>query len=833
MYKSAVLSYVRNGDNATAHAVSRDLPGNEIFTTKGYLNSEIEKLKKNVRHANNDTDKNNLLHAELTNEETARARYARGYKNQKFVDFFGPRFGLGIGLYYELLPDDVAMDFVHWMSELGLWFGFPSVNFEALTTGLKGLSSMAKLFGNEWSQNWKYFVNIETLGGYAKEANLGLFESELRGWVTGDKVHKTINGSGFSESAFLEQMREGIDEFLNDMPSLAAANENAMTLDEFVQSPGNWAVSGSTQIKRTVWYWEKDKRRRPRATKWRSGLSVSPEEVKNIILDSGNTRQRNKAIQKRETGKVRAVINSDDTLYLRMTYISTWLESALQGTTKTALYMTAKQRFTFWTQMGLDVSNDWLKMPLDQAHFDWQANKRMLSTVMDSIRAAISNKAPVRVKQDLLNVLELVTKTLLGSGSVIETVNAENEPISIPIEKGIMSGWRWTALVDTLVNYGEMFVARTMCKLTAGRDPVMSVNVQGDDDQVLVRDMRGAYNLFAAYKVMNLEINPYKFFVSTSRDEYLRQVAQGKVVCGYPARSINAVLWRNPIQMEPPSGVSRAREMLKNWVLLVNRGLDERRTLKHMKQDIARGNGLKMSDVEGMLSTPASIGGLGLFQNTSGVGVTLFEGKTKYDVRLEPRPPGLRNEVKVLEARGVKGDTIDNIVDRAMRERLQFEGKPEVLVETKVQHVVVPRTIMRGLYGGTGSWPIRAKYVRDNEVRVLMPTLIEKWVEDKDWGAIRGVIVPEQQEISHQIEQRGGRAVWINWLLGKLPFNLPSIVGWSQESVSVVHAGKTKAYWSWLCTQQHFDMRLVKRAAITCENQVRKEIKENAIRLGG
>jgi hypothetical protein len=713
-------------------------------------------------------------------------------------------------------------------------FSFQTVTH--LQAILKMITDTAKKYGEllfpEW---WKWLINWETLGGYRSTVEISVFEDELREWAEGDVIHKSYAADGLlTEETFLDDLTEGMWEFLRDLPNVVRANSRALTLHDWVRQPGAWARAGSTQRTESVLYTDREgKIRKARKTKWRAALAMDPSMVERVILEHRPTRlvQRNVAIQKREPGKVRAVVNAGDDDYWRMSYISHWLEYALQGSVRSTLYMRKEQLVEMWKRLARACDDPALvKIPLDQSHFDWQQNKRMIARFLSVVRRTIETYCTPRVKADMLEALWRVEQSLVVQTGFIE-VGSGSDMVRIPINKGVMSGWRWTALMDTVFNWGELFAARQLVKRMGFSEVVVNATAQGDDDQVACNTYSGASALVIAYNIMNFEVNPGKFFVSTQRDEYLRQVMQPHIVSGYGVRGVNAILWRNPISRDPPAGLLRLGEQLKQWNLLLGRGGERRTIIPLMLRDLSQGNGLSTQEVVSVLSTPAAAGGLG-FMIRADRWYSLERGRQEVKANFVlSTVRGLDVELVLWRKLGIPLSKHDAM--QGLRENLEL---PRAETQTFGGTVRETRMFTPFLWEPArmqGGFPLAGR-ANHTLPKTLVNQALRYAIENKMWRWIHEVYTPvELRERAKKLEQRGGRRVWLAWLEDSLPWRIPTIPGNSDLDVSLVYNEYARGAWTRINSKSKFSMHDVKRAALTAELWCIDAITGSSVRLGG
>jgi hypothetical protein len=410
-------------------------------------------------------------------------------------------------------------------------------------------------------------------------------------------------------------------------------------------------------------------------------------------------------------------------------------------------------------------------------------------------------------------------------------VSIQGTDLAFTYGKGILSGWRWTALIDTVMNWGELHAALQNLKRLGISVPMLSLNAQGDDDQVTTNTRARAVALTLVYNLMNFEVNPGKFFISDRRDEYLRQVGEGGLVSGYPSRATNAILWRNPVSRDPPAGINRAREMLHSWNVLLSRGSDYDKVYPYLRQDLSNGNGWTNEEVDAVLRTPVAFGGLGWNLDDSGEWRSFVPTQVKKTFKLANKGfPGLRPAVKELSSVGF--DLTSTQVMEWAKGLFDVNRVRTEITGGETKEIQPIRPYHRNFASGRGT-PLQASM--SDRIRTTFGTYpLEIAVLRKDWKWLQEVAISDEQRlVSHMILQRGGRRIWVDWLLGKLPFSTPEVPYWAND---VVGFDLNKLYqnaFSWLLTRPKFGYQSVRRAAYTAERQVRLFLSGLPVRLGG
>jgi hypothetical protein len=725
-----------------------------------------------------------------------------------------------------MLPGHVKSVWNNVFRALNLW----SYNSgDALQQTLKELTGVAKKHGRLLWHDWKYLVNLETQGGFHESVPMDDFVGELREWVGGDVTHKLYDQQGvLSEEYFLTTLAEGFEKVLADVPGLVRANEEVLSVAQFALAPGNWARSGSSKTQERLTYTDsRGLRKKVGKNKWNAALIKPAAWVRQVLTTSDVTDlvQHNVAVQKRETGKVRAVVASFDKMYLRMAFVAQYIEACLRGSTQSTLFMSTRQISHMWTEMGQGTNRQSeVKIPLDQSHFDWQQNKRMLRVFIEVMEGFVRRNCPRR--DEYLHVLWQIKMGLVELDAYLD-VHTSKGLVRILIEKGIMSGWRWTALMDTFFNLAEFHCALVGCSNLGILVNVIRLVAQGDDDDITVATWGQAAAVWAMYRVMNFDINPGKFFVDWARNEFLRLVAQDNIVTGYLVRAVTSLLWRNPISVDPPRGVIRATESAMGWLKAAQRGAEGWEEL--MYRDISGANGAPEQLVRAWAHTPAAAGGLGLLPHAPSW-YTLTPGSVAEEKRVDlDGIRGLQEEFDFYEERGFNVNREKALQEVA--ENLKTPDARREVIPGKFEEVEAFVPYLWGVERTTPGPPLSASVDR-KWPKTIVQHVLNNAIREKEWGHVRDLLSTESQGWFDVIEKRVSRRVFVGWLKGELPWRAPMRPDWGTVPVSVVYDDLARAAWMRVLSRTGVKWSTVKRAALTAELEVSGTLAYASVRVG-
>lgn len=667
-----------------------------------------------------------------------------------------------------------------------------------------------KLFGPFWT----YFAELTTL----RDVELSLpdkdFIHDITRWVSGSIDHQYDTDIPFT---FREAMNEGLSTFLNS-GDFKLSDLQPLSPEEFCSDPGYWARSGTSDGPRLE-IETQNGRKRARKSKWASALAMTPDQVYSLMMRKEH--QRNEAIQKRERKKVRAIISSDLSTYLKMSYVDIFIQWLLKSSPYTTLFLNTKRQYLMWKTIIEDTDDPYaLKFPLDQEEFDHNVSMTMLMDALTAIENTIlrlllteANTTQQRQFGDsLLYVMNLI-RYALSAGHVLVKGR------KIQVTKGIMSGWRWTAFLDSLINFAQLYAINKAAEFRFNTPIISGVVVQGDDIRTKVPGPGGALTLLAGYQEVGLKVMAAKVFAAYHADEFLRQVATPGRLAGYPARSVGAICFRNPVTRTQAIGELRIREGLEQWGTLAARAMSEPKFIRTIAiPDVARANKLSPTDLEDYMRTPCYAGGLGMTIEPSSRPMRLLrieEPEERWSFK--GVPPGISafcrryklpfSEVsKVwrpnIEAPPKSNDTFGTLILAPSTVRIE---RTLSNVKITAQPPFTPTTM-----------PV---------VQGLPPTLVtvikNMAVRYKSRALVHSIIDPAFANIENRIWQRWSRRLYWDWVSTGINFATPLVLGRSGTQVAMLSEQIIQSLMSWLLGRVHFvTQSLVNRALATYEYYV-------------
>jgi hypothetical protein len=466
----------------------------------------------------------------------------------------------------------------------------------------KLLSKAADTAKKGWRKGDMYVVDLATLAGYAEALVEDELNEQAKEWFGYKKV-RSYDGLVGTEDEWLEDLKVELVQYLRSIWA-GRTVDASVSISDYAKNPMYWGTTGASLYTKNAnlsanfnGHTFKAKR-----TKWLEALLLNPS----IIENSMKTRKRmyNKIVQKRETKKSRGVVSSDLETYWKMDYfMQLYVDQLNIGVKDSTLWMTPEQTRQFWLEFS-DYKDLTIRMPIDQTAFDQNQTQKMIQKAMDALREVMDEHVTGEFKTEVLWMVELA-KYAIEKGYV------EVDGRRVPYKNGILSGWRMTAWLDTILNIAVLKLVEN--KFFKQGTPLVSNVAQGDDLQLRLKTWIGCGIIRAAIESFGFIVNPSKFFASDKRDEFLRKYSVPNLVTGYPARTINALLWRNPVNAPISPGLDRINEMVEQWHILINRfELQWYDIWDLMVPDIARANNTDYKTVESIALTPQALGGCGV-----------------------------------------------------------------------------------------------------------------------------------------------------------------------------------------------------------------------------
>lgn len=188
---------------------------------------------------------------------------------------------------------------------------------------------------------------------------------------------------------------------------------------------------------------------------------------------------------------------------------------------------------------------------------------------------------------------------------------------SEPWMNGLPSGWRWTAVMDTILNVCSFRVIHAIAEIRLGRRIwVGNFYAQGDDVIFSCANLSGIHLIIDTYGKLGYQVHFQKTYISRCRGEFLRRSYEEQRVTGYLARTIHGLRFKNPIQDDPISLTEHIYGHLTQWHLAYMRGGRADSVVSMLLEDI-KGMGVSTKKAASFFLTPNSLGGGGLTRSSN------------------------------------------------------------------------------------------------------------------------------------------------------------------------------------------------------------------------
>lgn len=470
---------------------------------------------------------------------------------------------------------------------------------DTVITLLKRVSAVYKKAGPMLAKRreWMIYTNLETLGGYRDPKSLIDLDAEAEAWVGTEKIYNPK----------MVCSREVRFALLDDLVFMSKPSPTTnFTFKEFLSDPTRFATTGSgaglprLNAEVRAWYDNAMTTRdiKFKSSKWAGYLASTPEELLKIGL--ARTKQHNKMfIKPDELTKLRSIVTGDQETLLKMAYVGYYATADLNDCDALSLFWSDEKRAVRLRAAALATKGDLWAMPIDQSAFDANVSTDML---LDAVRWLCSRAKMRMPSSEMAEVCEALVYALDGG-----TLEVDGGRV-FEIKRGVLSGWLWTALLGSIINYLQFREISKAIGLSWA-DCFLPV-FQGDDVAVRLRYVSDAAKLYFGYKDYGLDINPNKFFIAQDRDEFLRLVPQDGTTKGYLTRIGSGILWHRPASAMPDP-VTEWKEQLDSWMRALSRSAVRDKVLRLIYGETQRIFNLSLEQAQALVHTPAAAGGGG------------------------------------------------------------------------------------------------------------------------------------------------------------------------------------------------------------------------------
>jgi hypothetical protein len=280
-----------------------------------------------------------------------------------------------------------------------------------------------------------------------------------------------------------------------------------------------------------------------------------------------------------------------------------------------------------WTTMGMNMEDklafrrnifsknlNWLCT--DQSGFDIHQKKEWVLFALDSLFDRIGDLNPQW--KDMIEVEK----------AILRRTYLYYDEIKLEWGNGVLSGYKFTALVDSILNRAE-----SMCVVERVHGQVLFECYQGDDAIIGFKNEVDKELVVSEYEAMGLEVHPQKTWYSSRVTEFLHEIYFEGGVFGFPARSFKSIAWRSPNRgFSEHLGPDKIKAYLSTILMAWRRGLVVYDILLRFCKSVGLKDG---PDFQSWIRTPVVFGGFG----AGNVGRTKLEfkveSKLKFHIKVE------------------------------------------------------------------------------------------------------------------------------------------------------------------------------------------------------
>jgi hypothetical protein len=672
---------------------------------------------------------------------------------------------------------------------------------------LKSVSTSAKANGTRFSSSWRDFVNLELAMGYFETQTTEPVLDRVRAWV-GPRPKEPKDSDGFN-ALFEQELKRLFSSVLFGKGNMA----------HFIRNRNLWATAGGSQSRGLLYSDGKVFSK----TKWSYAMSLTDQQVQDALYSTGPGHAIVSSVE--GAGKDRIIISSDNDLHIKMSYINTIIENPISALfaklrISSLFYTPSNSLDLFVNEMEKAKLARILKVPVDQSSFDQNQPKEHILIIL----RLFCDMLPFKEDKDVMRrIIDSVSRTVVSVGNA-----------RIPYLYGLLSGWRWTALLGTICN-----IVSLMCILR--RTGVEADFIcQGDDVSLHVNSVRDLTLILDDYKLLGYDVNPSKFWISTYRNEFLRRLFMPDGVYGYACRSILSILWKKPQgSFVLKSMTEEFESTVTNWSTLAGRvGIKQVEVIakKGLLEDLIGLSAGRMSvlDIKDWLLTAKSFGGAGLaqsghtavrstrrvvddpFTHYRSDSILTADEQRKYALG---RTFGRRAKFFV-ESQVTRADTgsIDNLTSQSFLRSLELVPIEAVLLSKFPSSAVFLDAETNNL--------------SDEDIFKLEEGIRNNFTLSRFDNVWRRLYKGPGSGVLDHIRKEGSVRLLQDFLLGKLSVSAPTVLGANPILVAQIRKFVSDKFFLHLCSRRRLRYDWIRSSLYQCESTIR-HIVSHAVSLYG
>lgn len=667
----------------------------------------------------------------------------------------------GIHILVSLLPPVVANAVMDHVTTLKTLTGHMCQCH--LRSILKKQTGIIKLGGKYITEYWRDFSYWEMLWGYCDYKGPEKMAEDTQEWL----VRPLHLGGPLGPHAFNTMMAE---EMARLMREEWTCPPDCLPPDEWVAT-GRW-MRGQAGTGRTTTVKIDDKTKRTPRMKGVDAAFMSDQDmVRDLFTVSP---ERFVVMEKSEGVKVRPVVKTGTEMFRKMDYLGQWVEVGFNKSKLSSLFGgSAGQDAVDEEIMSVVARRDLWKVPMDQGNFDWHQSKASIAVLMAVLGLWIESIDGI--DPAFPKVWAAMWDSLFASD-----VSVELGSYRWTWENGLPSGFRWTALLDTLLNICSFRVAVRCAESIVGHQiTVKGHKSQGDDVTFACPSLEDIGAIIHVYNRLGYEVHPSKTYYSRYRTEFLRKSFEHPLgIVGYAGRTLLSIRFRNPILEMPVLKPMRLYSRLTLWHLLSVRGADGAACARAYLEDALQ-MGVSETNARGFALCPASFGGAGL-SPSSALASTLREGhptvwrtfEVDYNTkRIRPLlgkwNDRIQQHAAFLDERQVSG--FSQVLARSWGIReADIHGKVDLIWKDVLARPERPACVWSEVPVPDRLWQV------DHIPVLLRPFVKQGAIDNEEW---RQLIRPEWVDWVERLRGRISSTVFRAYMLGHITISWPIVDG--------------------------------------------------------
>lgn len=521
-----------------------------------------------------------------------------------------------LSLYYMMIPDpQVKTLFMKIFNVVKDYHELKTFRF------LKKVGDYAKL-NITFDEKWRYLAELGALSGFIRpSAAIQLKHYEA---FVGKREYTRLK-----TKTYLYDWGQSVKKWV--IRNLAVKTEKRNKLKAFIEDRANWAVAGATN-------WDKTSELR---SKWGTACLMTTEQLYDRCWVKENL--VNKAFYKIENGKeARVIFGGDMQQYLLMSWLMDMYNPVPNiDTTLFENGASEKRRVETWFTY---MDNGWYATPIDLKEFDQRISKEEILIVVETLIQTVNESG----YDNEFSAAMAHLLSGLKNRTVIEVDGKQHK-----YTNGLLSGWKLTALIGTIVSWCYNDMSKQLVQRTFGIGGYSDYTTQGDDTNGFASTEDNAYRLLAAYKHYGYDLSPGKYYISKTKAEFLRKEYSivDRTVRGYPARSITKLLFRSGELKELSPGLDRLQEGIAMWQTCLARSLyiPKNIFLHDMSKRIGHANS-HLTDY--LMKFSVNQGGINIFEDDLTLGnqgyyIKKYQKTVKDNVKF--KYPGITQIVSIIQ----------------------------------------------------------------------------------------------------------------------------------------------------------------------------------------